>query len=48
MKDILLDSSGDIFLNDEADIVVTDSILQAVRSLWKRRADSDTGTLRIW
>lgn len=31
MKDILLDSSGDIFLNDEADIVVTDSILQAVR-----------------
>lgn len=31
MKDILLDNNGDIFLNAESDIVLTDSVLQAVR-----------------
>lgn len=31
MKDILLDSSGDIFVNKESDIELTDSVLQAVR-----------------
>ena len=31
MKDILLDKNGDIFLNAESDIVLTDSVLQAVR-----------------
>lgn len=31
MKDILLDSNGDIYISKDADIVVTDSILQAIR-----------------
>lgn len=31
MKDILLDKNGDIFLNEESDIELTDSVLQAVR-----------------
>lgn len=31
MKDILLDESGDIFINEESDIELTDSVLQAVR-----------------
>ena len=31
MKDILLDKNGDIFVNEESDIELTDSVLQAVR-----------------
>lgn len=31
MKDILLDKNGDIYLNEESDIELTDSVLQAVR-----------------
>ena len=31
MKDILLDDNGDIYVSKDADIVVTDSILQAIR-----------------
>ena len=31
MKDILLDNNGDIYVSKDADIVVTDSIMQAIR-----------------
>lgn len=31
VKDILLDRSGDIYINSESDIVVTDSAVQAIR-----------------
>ena len=31
MKDILLDKNGDIFVNEDSDIELTDSVLQAVR-----------------
>ena len=31
MKDILLDNNGDIYINEESDIELTDSVLQAVR-----------------
>lgn len=31
MKDILLNNNGDLFLSEESDIVLTDSVLQAVR-----------------
>ncbi len=31
MKDILLDNSGDIYVNEESDIELTDSVQQAVK-----------------
>lgn len=31
MKDILLDRNGDIYINPESDIEVTDSVVQAIR-----------------